>query len=301
MSISGAIVPMATPTVGRGGDVDEPALRRYTETLVEGGVHGLFPCGSIGEFSSLSDDDRRTVVETTVEAAGDVPVLAGCGDTSVSAVEEHVATAAEVGADVAVVVTPYYLSTTQEGLVRFYREIAEDAAVPIVLYNIPALTGQRLAVDTVVELSSLDGVVGMKDTSGDLTYLRDVIHATPDGFSVLQGATELAVASLDVGADGIVAGPANVFPGALAELYDAYRRGDRDRAVELLDGVANPVVSATNDVPTAAGIKYLCSLSDVDVGAPLPPLPELTDDQRRRLRRCFEAVTGSAAVRPTEA
>jgi 4-hydroxy-tetrahydrodipicolinate synthase len=301
MSISGAIVPMATPIDERAGDVDEPALRRYTETLVEGGVHGLFPCGSVGEFPSLSDAQRRRVVETVVDAAGDVPVLAGCGDTSLDAVRDHVDTAAEVGADAAVVVTPYYLSTTQAGLVRFYRRVAEDAAVPVYLYNIPALTGHRLAVDTVRELAAVDGVVGIKDTSGDLTYHRDVVEATPDAFAVLQGATELAVASLDVGADGIVAGPANVFPGPLAALYDAHRRGDRDRAVGLCNDVAAPVVSATGDVPTAAAIKFLCSLAGVDVGGPLPPLPELSDEQREGLRRCYDAVADADAVRVPEA
>jgi 4-hydroxy-tetrahydrodipicolinate synthase len=292
---------MATPTVGRGGEVDESALRRYVETLTDGGVHGLFPCGSIGEFSSLSDADRRTVIEGTVEAAGDVPVLAGCGDTSVSSVLDHAATAAEAGADAAVVVTPYYLSTTQSGLGRFYREVATDSPLPVVLYNIPALTGHRLSRETVADLATLDGVIGMKDTSGDLTYLRDVVRQTPDDFSILQGATELAVASLDVGADGVVAGPANVFPDALAELYESHRRGDRDRAVDLLEAVANPVVSATADLPTAAGIKHLCSLAGLDLGAPLPPLPELSDDQRRRLGRCYEEVAAVAPARQTEA
>jgi 4-hydroxy-tetrahydrodipicolinate synthase len=299
MSITGAIVPMATPVDGRGGgDVDEPALRRYTQTLVEGGVHGLFPCGSIGEFTSLSDAQRRTVVETVVDAAGDVPVLAGCGDTSLDAVRDHVATAAEAGADAAVVVTPYYLSTTQGGLVRFYRRVAEAATVPVVLYNIPALTGHRLAVDTVAELATVDGVVGIKDTSGDLAYHRDVVSRTPDEFAVLQGATELAVASLDVGADGIVAGPANVFPASMAALYEAYRRGDRDRAVALSNDVAAPVVSATRDVPTAAAIKFLCSLAGVDVGGPLPPLPDLTDEQREGLRRCYDAVAADDVRAP---
>jgi 4-hydroxy-tetrahydrodipicolinate synthase len=300
MLTSGAIVPMATPTVGRSGGVDESALRGYVETLTAAGVHGLFPCGSIGEFSSLSDADRRTVIDVTADAAGDVPVLAGCGDTSVSAVRDHVANATAAGADAAVVVTPYYLSTTQSGLVNFYREVAGDADIPIVLYNIPALTGHGLSRETVSELARLEGVIGMKDTSGDLTYFRDIVRNTPDEFAVLQGATELAVASLDVGADGIVAGPANVFPAAMAELVEAYRRGDRDRAVELLEDVANPVVSATSPIPTAAGIKYLCSLAGVDLGDPLAPLPELSDDQRRRLTRCFEDVSASVTAGLTE-
>ena len=122
MAIRGTIVPMATPTTGRAGDIDERVLREYAEWLVSEGVHGLFPCGSIGEFSSLTDEQRERVLRTTVEAVdGDVPVYAGCGDTSVSGVRDHLEIAADAGADAGVVVTPYYLSTTQSGLDDFYR------------------------------------------------------------------------------------------------------------------------------------------------------------------------------------
>nr|WP_276306190.1 dihydrodipicolinate synthase family protein [Halomarina sp. PSR21] len=282
---------MVTPTTGRDGTVDEPSLARYTEHLVTNGVHGLFPCGSIGEFSSLTHDQRKRVVETAVDAADGVPVLAGCGDTSVAAVNRHVRTAAEAGADAAVVVTPYYLSTTQDGLTDFYTDVATDAGLPIVLYNIPALTGAKLDVETVVELGENANIVGMKDTSGDMTYHRRLIEETPDGFGVLQGSTELAVTSLDAGADGIIAGPANVFPGVLADVYDAHHSGDRDRAVELMNTVVNPVLTATSDLPTAAALKYLLTLTECETGAPLPPLPQLDDSEQQALRRCYRRAT----------
>lgn len=282
---------MVTPTTGRGGDVDEVALQRYTETLVDNGVHGLFPCGSIGEFSSLTHAQRKRVVDTVVSASGDVPVLAGCGDTSLGAVEEHVAAAADAGADAAVVVTPYYLATTQSGLTDFYADVATTAEIPVVLYNIPQLTGQTLSVETVAELSRLDNIVGLKDTSGDMNYFRRVIEATADDFSVLQGATELAITSLDVGGDGMIAGPANVFPAVVSSVYDTYRDGDRERAVEWMNSVVNPVLSAIDDVPSAAAFKYLLSLSDCEVGDPLPPLPQLDGSQRQALRQCHDRVT----------
>lgn len=284
---------MATPTVGRDGGVDEAALRSYTRTLVDGGVHGLFPCGSIGEFSSLSAAGRRRVVRVVVDEAGSepVPVLAGCGDTSVDAVHDHVENAVAAGADAAVVVTPYYLSTTQSGLRDFYTSVADAAAIPVVLYNIPALTGQRLAVETVASLATHDTVVGLKDTSGDLRYLRDVVAETPPEFAVLQGATELAVPSLDLGGDGMVAGPANVFPEVLASVYESYRAGDRDRAVRLMNECVNPLLSATDDLPTAAAVKYLYSLREHDIGEPLLPLPTLTGKQRRTLEQRYREVS----------
>jgi len=135
MDISGTIVPMATPIAG--GRVDEAALAEFTRSLVDGGVHGLFPGSSIGEFPSLTTGQHRALVETVVEAADDATVIAGCCATSIGDVRERISTAAAVGADAAVVVTPYYLSTTQEGLRRFFERVAADAPLDLLLYTIP--------------------------------------------------------------------------------------------------------------------------------------------------------------------
>ena len=296
MLITGTVVPMVTPTTGRDGTVDEHSLTRYTEHLVTNGVHGLFPCGSIGEFSSLTHTQRQQVIETVVDASGQTSVLAGCGDTSVAAVKQHIQTAADAGADAAVVVTPYYLATTQKGLTDFYVDVAEVADLPIILYNIPALTGENLDIETVIELSEISNIVGIKDTSGDMTYHRRLIEETPDNFSVLQGATELAITSLDTGADGIIAGPANIFPSVLADVYEAHHNGNRDRAVELMNTVVNPVLTATSGPPTAAALKYFLTLTEYDTGSPLPPLPELDDSDCQAIRRCYRRITDGSNV-----
>ncbi|WP_255197707.1 dihydrodipicolinate synthase family protein [Halorarius litoreus] len=296
MSLSGVYVPMATPTTGRRGELDEHALHEYTEWLVGSGIDGLFPCGSIGEFSSLTDEQRARTTEVVVDAAGDIPVLAGCGDTSTDAVLNHIDAAADAGADAAVVVTPYYLQTTTAGLTTFFESVADAASLPVVLYNIPALTNQHLSVDAVAQLAEHENVVGLKDTSGDMTFVYEVCEATPDEFGVLQGATELALASLDAGCDGLVAGPANVFPGAVVELFDAYRAGDRSRAVSLMNTVISPTVSATSDVPTAAAIKHLLNFADRSIGKPLAPLPQLDQSQKRVLERSYRHISETAAA-----
>lgn len=296
MQIEGTVCPMPTPTAGCDPKIDRESLRSYTRFLVDSGVDGLFPCGSIGEFSSLTPEQRRIVFEEVVEAADGSPVLAGCGDTSVESVLGHVENAANAGADAAVVVTPYYLNTTQPGLERFLRTVADRADLPIVLYNIPALTGKCLSRELVTELATRDDVIGIKDTSGDLNYLYDVVRETPDDFFILQGATELAVASLKIGANGMVAGPANVFPGRVSAVFDQHQRGKVDRAQSIMNKVVNPVVSATADPPTAAAIKYLLSLAGHDVGRPLPPLPELTPPERAELESYYERITTLANV-----
>lgn len=301
MHRSGTVVPMATPTDRRGRDVDEHALTRFTETLVEGGVHGLFPCSSIGEFPSLTAGQRAAVVRTVVDAADDeTPVYAGCCDTSVAGVTEAIEVADEAGADAAVVVVPYYLQTDQPGLASFFEAVADQSTLPVLLYNIPALTGNRLGVETVVDLSDHDAVVGLKDTSGDLSYLHRVIEETTHEFSVFQGATQLASSSLELGADGIIAGPANVFPGELAALYEDHAAGHYEAVARRMRNVVAPLVAATSDVPTASAVKYLVGLGGLDVGEPLPPLSTLTTAERERLAECYEAVTETARVPSTD-
>lgn len=290
MDLSGTIVPMATPTNRCSGKIDEKAIERFTHTLIEGGVHGLFPGSSIGEFSSLTREQNRTVIETVSAAAeGSVPVYAGCGGTSVDDVVKNIDAASMAGADIAVVVAPYYLNTTQPGLETFFLTIADHASLPVVLYNIPALTGNELEIQTVETLAEHENIVGLKDTSGDLTYHYRLNDRTDD-FAIFQGATDLATASLELGSDGIIAGPANVFPEHLSRLYDAHEANDYDAVTDLMKHVVAPMVSATNDVPTAAGIKHLVTLHTTDVGDPLPPLPKLTQREQDELERTYERV-----------
>lgn len=290
MRISGTIPPMVTPTLGRDGGVDARTLRSFTESLVDGGVHALFPNGSNGEFSSLTRAERRTVVETVVDAADGTPVIAGCGGTSVGDVLAGIDDAA--GADAAVVVTPYYLSTRQSGLREFYETVATRSPLPVVLYNIPQLTGVSLDVQTVVALSGHDDIVGIKDSCGKATYHFRLGQNTPEDFAVIQGITTLATASLDAGSDGIVTGTANVFPGAMADLYDAHVAGDGDRVTRLLKDVVIPISAAHDGIPTPVALKFLVGRSGTDVGPPLLPLPELSAEEERRLADAYDAVAG---------
>ena len=293
MDLHGTIPPMVTPTTDRDGGVDVSALRSLTDSLVDGGVHGLFPNGSTGEFSSLTRAERRTVVETVADAADGTPVIAGCGGTSVSDVLAAVDDAVDAGADAAVVVTPYYLGTTQDGLREFYETIADRSQLPVVLYNIPHLTGVSLAVETAAALADHPDLVGIKDSSGNATYHFRLIENTPEDFAVIQGITTLAIPSLDAGGDGIVTGTANVFPAAMAGLYDAHVAGDVEATVRLLREAVIPVSSAHDGVPTAPALKFLVRQTGTDVGPPLLPLPELSDEEERRLADAYDAVASN--------
>lgn len=291
MHLTGTVVPMAAPTLRRTGDVDVPTLEDFTNSLVDAGVHGLFPGSSIGEFPSLTSKQNRRIVEVVADiATEDTDVLAGCCDTSVDGVIDNIRAANAAGADAAVVVAPYYLNTTQEGLYRFFSNVADRTTLPILVYNIPSLTGNHVTVETITRLAAHDDIIGVKDTSGDLTYHHRIIEETPDSFAVFQGATELAVASLDLGASGLIAGPANVFPEAVARLYEAHRSRDHDEVERLMQLVVVPLVTATSDVPTAAGIKHLVGRNGLDIGEPLAPLPMLDEDECDRLDRAYRRV-----------
>lgn len=290
MQLSGAIPPMVTATTDDTSEVDRETLGSFTEFLVDGGVHALFPCGSIGEFSSLSREQRSNVIETVVENSGDLPVLAGCGGTGIDDVRNLVGDAAHAGADAAVVVTPYYLNGTDEGLVNFYDRLLDDSPMPIILYDIPALTGNSLSVDVVTELATRERIIGIKDSTGDIIHHQQLIESTPKSFQVLQGMAELAVSSMDIGADGFVAGPANVYPEVASKTYEAYRRDDRKTAVKLWHDVLNPIVATTRPLSTSAGLKYLLSCRGIDVGEPLPPLSPPSRADKERLDNCHTQV-----------
>lgn len=295
MGISGTIPPMLTPTT-EAMDVDTGALRELTNRLADGGVHGLFPTGTTGEFSSLSREQRRTVVRTVVDESGDLPVLAGCGGTAIPAVQQYIEDAAAAGADVAVVVTPYYVETDQAGIVEFYERIARKSRLPVYVYHIPQYTGNRIDPATVQQLATVPNIVGIKDSSGDFPYFMQLIDATPSEFAVLQGIPTYSLLSLEHGADGLVAGPANVFPRPMSELYEASVAGDYVRARERLSKVVLPILSTTRSVPMVAALKHLSGNAGYDLGDPLPPRTGLTDDQRDDLDACFQAITETGLV-----
>lgn len=288
--LTGAITPMVTPTIENARDVDTDALRSFTRFLVDGGVHALFPCGSLGEFSSLTGEQRKLVLETVVENSTDVPVLAGCGGTNVGDVVHYVDDAATAGADAAVVVTPYYLKTDGDGLVDFYERVLERTSLPIILYDIPQLTGNEFTLEAVTELAAHDDVIGIKDSKGNFTFHQQLVESTPDSFAVLQGLAELAVPSLDIGSNGFVAGPGNVYPKTVSTMYETYYH-NRESAIELWKTIVNPIVAATKPLPTAVGLKYLLACRGRDVGGPFPPLSPPSESDRDRLEQCYQRTS----------
>ena len=232
----GAVSPPIGTPFDADGDVDADALASHVDALVDAGLDGMVPCGTTGEFASLDDAEHRTVVETVVEAVdGRVPVVAGAADTAVADVRDRLAFAASAGADAGLVTLPYFhTSTGPAGQRTFIEAVADDAPLPFYLYDIPATVGEAIDPDVVADVADHESILGLKDTSGDLTALDAKLRKTPDSFTVLQGVDAQLYPSMALGVDGGIQALSQAIPEVYVALGEALRAGDDDdRALRL--------------------------------------------------------------------
>jgi 4-hydroxy-tetrahydrodipicolinate synthase len=248
----GSIVALVTPF--RGGKVDEPTLKKLVEMHVAQGTDGIVPCGTTGESPTLSHDEHKRVVEIVIEAArGRLHVIAGTGSNATSEAIELTAHAKKAGATAALVVNPYYNRPTQEGLYRHFRAVAEAVDIPILLYNIAGRTAVNLETDTLVRLvKDCPNIVGVKEASGSLDQMTQVILACGPDFSVLSGDDNLTLPLMSVGGRGVISVIANFVPRETAEMTHAALAGDWKLARELhlkLFPLSRAAFMETNPIP----------------------------------------------------
>ncbi len=226
----GIIPAMVTP-LNDDESVDEPALRRLTNYLIGAGVHGIFAVGTQGEAYALTPAEKQKVVEVVVdEVRGRVPVYAGMGAITTNETIALTQMAERAGVDAVSLITPFFISPSQEELYEHYAAVAARTSLPIVLYPNPGRTHVNLSADVVARLSRIDNIVGIKDSSGDLTNTTEYIRRTGPDFSVLMGRDTLIYAALLSGAKGSIAATANVAPALIVEIYDAFKAGDLERS-----------------------------------------------------------------------
>ncbi|MGN0084685.1 MAG: 4-hydroxy-tetrahydrodipicolinate synthase [Atopobiaceae bacterium] len=238
--LKGIVVPIVTP-MNEDESINTDELRRQVDRQIEAGIHGIFPFGTNGEGYILNFDEKKLVLQTVIDqVAGRVPVYAGTGCISTKETIEQCKMAMDCGADVLSVITPSFAKASQHELIVHYETVA--AAVPeapIVLYNIPARTGNALAPETVAELAKIDNIVGAKDSSGDWMNLSAYIELTKDmDFAVLSGNDSLILKALQAGAKGAIAGCANVYPKNMVGIYENFKKGDLEAAQKCQDAVA---------------------------------------------------------------
>jgi 4-hydroxy-tetrahydrodipicolinate synthase len=248
----GSIVALVTPF--RGGKVDEAKLKELVEMHVAQGTDGIVPCGTTGESPTLSHDEHRRVVEIVVEAARKrLHVIAGTGSNATSEAIELTAHAKKAGAAGALVVNPYYNKPTQEGLYRHFRAVADAVDIPILTYNIASRTAINVETDTLVRLvKDCPNIVGVKEASGSLDQMTQVILACGPDFSVLSGDDNLTLPLMSVGGRGVISVIANFVPRETAEMTHAALAGDWKLARELhlkLFPLARAAFMETNPIP----------------------------------------------------
>jgi 4-hydroxy-tetrahydrodipicolinate synthase len=276
-SFNGVLCPIVTPLDD--GEVDEDSLASLAEFILDGGVDGLFPCGTTGEFASLSPEERARVIGTVAEAAGDAPVVAGAAGTSVPETLARIEEAESAGADAAAIVGPYFHTANgPEGTQRFFEAVADESALPLYLYNIPMYVGDGIEAETVGALAEHDSIRGMKDTSGDLSYFLSVDRNTPEGFVLMQGFDTLLVPALRMGSNGGVHALGNVIPEVFDELLE---HADSDRGAELQREAVAPLFELCVEHGFAPATKAALVHRDViPSDAVRPPLVTLDDDAK---------------------
>jgi 4-hydroxy-tetrahydrodipicolinate synthase len=286
---TGCGTALVTPFTASGA-VDEAGVRRLARRQIDGGVHFLVPCGTTGEAPTLSPAERRRVVEIVVdEARGKAPVLAGAGGYDTREVVEAAREMQAAGANGLLSVTPYYNKPTPEGLFRHYAAIAEATPLPIVLYNVPGRTGCNIDPATLVRLATIPHVVAVKEASGNMTQICEVVRAVPEGFIVLSGDDALTLPAMAVGARGIISVASNEVPEEMAQMVEAAERGDY-AAARTIHARLLPLLlgnfTESNPIPVKAAMALLGLLEESYRLPMVPPKAET----RQKLASILAAI-----------
>ncbi len=279
----GIIPAMVTPLT-KNESLNESALRKLVNHLVEGGVHGLFAVGSQGEFWAFSLEEKRRILEVVVdEAQGRVPVYAGTAAITTRQAIALTQMAEEVGADAVSVLTPFYVAPSQQELYDHYAAIAAATKLPVLLYSNPGRTGGLLfSPQIVADLARIDNIVGMKDSSGDLSLTAEYIDATPDDFAVLMGRDTLILGGLLYGCAGAIAATANVAPRLVADIYESFQAGDIQGARQAQERLA-PLRRAFGWGTFPVVIKEALDLMGLGAGPARRPVGPISPETRERL------------------
>ncbi|MBE0477547.1 4-hydroxy-tetrahydrodipicolinate synthase [Candidatus Aerophobetes bacterium] len=278
----GCFVAIVTPF--RGGEIDEDNLRGLIQFQLEKGVDGIVPCGTTGESPTLSYEEHKRIIRITVEEVKkNVPVIAGAGSNSTREAEELTIYAREVGADAALVITPYYNKPTQKGMINHYAKLAE-IGIPIIIYNVPSRTGVNMLPSTLETLSKLKNIAGIKEASGNMDQVSSIVSSCGPEFSVLSGDDSLTLPILSLGGVGVISVLANILPGEVTQLVKAWLEGEPERAKELhykLFPLFKAMFIETNPIPVKTAMAKLEMISKEW----RMPLGEMEEENEKRLEK----------------
>lgn len=285
---TGVLPAVVTPF--KNGEVDEEGLRQLIEFQIENGVHGIVPCGTTGESATLSHEEHERVVEIAVaQVKGRVPVVAGTGSNNTAEAIRLTAHAKKAGADGVLMISPYYNKPTQEGLYQHYKKVAEAVDIPIVVYNIPGRTAVNIEPTTFARLAEIDNIVGVKEASGSMKQITEIIRLCGDKITVVSGEDFLTYPLMAVGGKGVICVVANIVPKDMAELCNLLLAGEFEKGRKLyyrLLPLCHAMFYETNPAPIKAALNMIGKISSAEVRLPLAPM---SADNLEKLRKDLQA------------
>lgn len=288
MEFKGIFPAMLTPLDSE-QKVNEKVLREMTNYFIEAGVHGLFALGTNGEFHLFNEEEKLNIAKIIIdEAKGRVPVMIGTGGNGTAEVIELSKKMEAIGADALSVITPYFVTPSQEDLAVHYEKIAEAVYIPVLLYNIPGKTGMTIEPETVARLAKVKNIAGIKDSSGKFENIENYINVTKDeDFSVLAGTDSLILKTLMAGGIGAIAATANMLPATVVSIYNNWVEGNIEEAQKAQEDL-QPLRDTfpLGSIPSA--LKKAVELKGIPVGPPRLPVSELSGEALEKVRKMVE-------------
>jgi len=280
----GSYVALITP-FNKKGEIDEKGLEKLIKFQIANGTNGIVPCGTTGESATLSHEERKKVVELVIKyTEGKIPVIAGTGSCSTKETIDLTCHAKQKGADAALIIVPYYNKPDQRGIYAHFEAIAEKVDIPIIVYNIPSRTGINLLLDTVVELTKIENVVGIKEASGNLDQIIKIASLCGEKIDILSGDDNLLLPILSVGGKGIISVTANIIPREFSEMIRLFTEGCYQEAKSIFLTKIYPISKAMFIEPNPAPIKASLELMGLPAGLPRLPIYPVSTSLKVKLK-----------------
>jgi 4-hydroxy-tetrahydrodipicolinate synthase len=287
----GSMVAIVTPF--KNGKVDEKALGELIEFHIKNGTDVIVPCGTTGESATLSHEEHHRVVEITVKTVNKrIPVVAGAGSNSTSETLELTNYARKAGADGVLLITPYYNKPTQEGLYQHFRKVAESVDVPIVLYNVPGRTSVNMLPSTVARLRTIKNIVGIKEATGDMKQVSELIRLCGRDFDVISGDDFTTLPLLHLGGVGAISVTANVAPADAAGMFDAFFAGKTAEALKLhykMEPLHGAMFIETNPIPVKTSLALMGRISE-EFRLPLCPMADANKEKLKKTLKDYGLI-----------
>ncbi|MGB9736018.1 MAG: 4-hydroxy-tetrahydrodipicolinate synthase [bacterium] len=272
-NIKGIITAIITPF--KENKIDKKAYKNLIEMQVKAGINGVVPCGTTGESATLDFEEHEMMIDYTLEIVERrMLVIAGAGSNNTKEAIRLSRHAQKAGADAVLTITPYYNKPTQNGMYEHFRAIAEEVDIPVILYNVPGRTGVNMLPETVARLSEIKNIIGIKEATGSLQQVTEIMSLCKKGFIILSGDDFTALPSIAIGAKGVISVTSNIVPAKMVQMFKAYESGNMEEAVNInleLWQLHNAMFIESNPIPVKAAAHLMGWISN-EIRLPLTPL-----------------------------